>query len=105
MKPAILSSKAREEFLEAVRWIARDHPVSAKALKNAVHQVTRNLGEYPLSGRERTDLASSSVRFLPLTGFPYIIVYDAVLIPPVILRFLHGARDLPELLRDMPSGH
>ena len=54
-----------------------------------------------MSGRERTDLALPPTRFLTLTGFPYIIVYDAALKPPVILRFLHGARDLPELLEEL----
>ncbi len=98
MKPAILSSQARKEFFEALRWIAKDNPASAKALKDVVYQSAQNLGEYPLSGRERLDLALSPVRFLTLTGFPYIIVYDAALKPPVILRFLHGARDFPEIL-------
>ncbi|MBF0138376.1 MAG: type II toxin-antitoxin system RelE/ParE family toxin [Magnetococcus sp. DMHC-1] len=98
MKPAILSPQSREEFLEAIRWIAKDNPASAKALKNAVYQAARNLGNLPLSGYERTNLASSPIRFLPLTGFPYIIVYDAALKPPVILRFLHAARDLPEIM-------
>lgn len=101
MKTAILSTRAREEFLEAIRWIARDNPTSAKALKNAVQQAARNLGNHPLSGYERIDLASPPVRFLTLTGFPYIIVYDAALNPPVILRFLHGARDLPDILMEL----
>ena len=98
MKAAILSSQARKEFLEALRWIAKDNPASAVALKDVVYQAARNLGNHPLSGRECTDLASPPIRFLTLTGFPYIIVYDAALKPPVILRFLHGARDLPSLL-------
>lgn len=101
MKRAILSSLARKEFLEAIRWIASDDPRAAQALRNAVYHAARNLGDHPLSGRERPDLALPPVRFLPLTAFPYIIVYDAALKPPMILRFLHGARDLPELLRDL----
>ncbi|MBF0284065.1 MAG: type II toxin-antitoxin system RelE/ParE family toxin [Magnetococcales bacterium] len=50
MKPAILSSKAREEFLEAIRWIAKDNPSAAMALRNTVHQAARNLGDHPLCG-------------------------------------------------------
>lgn len=101
MKPAILSSQARKEFLEALRWVAKDNPASARALKNVIYQAARNLGEHPLSGRERPDLASSQVRFLTLSGSSYMIVYDAELKPPVILRFLHGARDLPEILSSL----
>jgi len=36
-----------------------------------------------------------------LTGFPYVIVYDAGRRPPAIVRILHGARDLPEILRGL----
>jgi len=35
-----------------------------------------------------------------LTGFPYLIVYNDARRPPLILRILHAARDLPEALRD-----
>ncbi|MBF0604027.1 MAG: type II toxin-antitoxin system RelE/ParE family toxin [Nitrospirae bacterium] len=59
------------------------------------------MGKHPLLGRTYTDLALPPVRFLHLSGFPYIIVYDATLKPPVVLRFLHGARDLPEILKDL----
>ena len=45
------------------------------------------------------DLAGEPYRFLALTGFSYVIVYNADRTPPLILRILHGARDLPELLR------
>ncbi|MBF0164321.1 MAG: type II toxin-antitoxin system RelE/ParE family toxin [Magnetococcales bacterium] len=101
MRPAVFSTRARDEFLEAIRWIARENPAAAKALRDTVWQTARNLGDYPLAGQARTDLAALPVRFIPLRSFLYIIVYDAVMTPPVILRFLHGARDLPELLKDM----
>jgi toxin ParE1/3/4 len=39
--------------------------------------------------------------FLIVSGFPYVIVYDAGREPPLILRVLRGARELPELLRDL----
>jgi plasmid stabilization system protein ParE len=43
----------------------------------------------------------SSDGFLVLRGFPYILVYRANAVPPRILRVLHGARDLPEVLQDL----
>jgi toxin ParE1/3/4 len=36
-----------------------------------------------------------------LTGFPYVVVYDAASLPPRIVRILHGARDLPGALEDV----
>ncbi len=50
MKRAILSSQARKEFLEAIRWIANDDPRAAQALKSAVYHAARHLGDHPLSG-------------------------------------------------------
>ena len=52
------------------------------------------MGEHPRMGVERPELADAPVRFLPLIGFPYVLVYDAETRPPLILRGLHGARDL-----------
>lgn len=52
-------------------------------------------------GKQRRDLAPESVRFLVRRGFPYILVYRANAVPPRILRVLHGARDLPEVLHDL----
>jgi len=31
-------------------------------------------------------------------GFPYLLVYDAGTMPPMIVRFVHQARDLPNVL-------
>jgi toxin ParE1/3/4 len=101
MKRAIFSSRARQEFLKAVRWIAKDNPSSAKSLREVVQKSTLNLAEYPFSGIERIDIAAPPTRFLILPGFSYIIVYDASIKPPVVLRFLHEARDLPELLENL----
>jgi toxin ParE1/3/4 len=35
-----------------------------------------------------------------LTGFPYVIVYNAERRSPLIVRILHAARDLPEALKE-----
>jgi toxin ParE1/3/4 len=58
------------------------------------------LGKHPQGGVVKPVLADLPIRFLMLTGFPYVIVYDADRKPPLILRVLHSARDLPEVLRD-----
>lgn len=101
MKPAVLSLRARQDLLDAVRWIARDNPLAARALTESVAAAARRLGDHPESGFARPALADPPARFLVLTGSPYVIVCDAAMRPPVILRVLHGARDLPELLHDL----
>ena len=100
MEPARLSPQARRDAKDTTRWIMADDPIAARAFRATIHKATILLAEYPLVGRERLDLADPPVRFLSLTEFPYVLVYDSATAPPLILRILHGARDLPELLTD-----
>jgi toxin ParE1/3/4 len=101
MSAAVFAPRARRDLLAAVRWIAKDNPAAARALRDAVIAAARRLGDHPQIGAARPELAGEPYRFLTLTGFPYVIVSNAARTPPLILRILHGARDLPELLRDL----
>ncbi|CAA7621422.1 type II toxin-antitoxin system RelE/ParE family toxin [Magnetospirillum sp. UT-4] len=100
MKPAVFAPQAKRDLVEAVGWIARDNPAAALALRESVARAAHRLGEHPELGAERPALADPPVRFLVLAGFPYVLVYDAAPRPPLVLRVLHGARDLPEALRE-----
>jgi len=40
-------------------------------------------------------------RFWSLRGYPYLLVVDVEHKPPVIVRFVHQARDLPVVLDDL----
>lgn len=59
------------------------------------------MGEHSHIGALRPELAGEPYRFVVLAGFPYVIVYNAERRPPLIVRILHGARDLPEILRNL----
>jgi toxin ParE1/3/4 len=87
-----------------VEWIAHDNPRAAEDLRVAVRHAAKLLGEHPDMGKQRLDLAPETVRFLVLRGLPYILVYRANAVPPRILRVLHGARDLPDVLHDLDRG-
>jgi toxin ParE1/3/4 len=100
MTKAVLSPQARRDLLDAVRWIARDNPAAARALRDGVAVAAVRIGGHGRIGALRPELADEPYRFLTLTGFPYVIVYNAERRPPLILRILHGARDLPEVLRE-----
>jgi toxin ParE1/3/4 len=85
-----------------MEWIAHDNPVAAQGLLDTVLKAAERIGEYPQIGVRRSDLtATARYRFVVLTGYPYLIVYAADRDPPVIVRVLHGARDLPRLLRTL----
>jgi toxin ParE1/3/4 len=84
-----------------VRWISRDNPTAARGLRHALDRAAEYIARYPEVGRLRPEITAKGYRFLPLTGFPYVVVYDGRFSPPLIARILHGARDLPEVLRDL----
>ncbi len=101
MTAARLAPRARHDVLAAIRWIARDNPVAARGLGTAIVEAAEHIGKHPQFGRLRPDLADGPHRFLVLTGFPYVIVCNPERSPPLILRVLHAARDLPEALKDL----
>ena len=99
MSAASLSPAARRDLLAAVRWIAKDNPAAARALRDAVGRAADHIGTHIHLGILRPELTTERYRFVTLTGFPYVIVYNADRRPPLIVRILHGARDLPEVMR------
>jgi toxin ParE1/3/4 len=99
MSAAVLSPRARRDLLGAMRWIAHDNPAAARAFRDAVAKAMHRIGRHVQIGAVRPDLAGEPYRFLTLSGFPYVIVYNKDRNPPLIVRILHGARDFPEALR------
>jgi toxin ParE1/3/4 len=101
MPTAVLAPQARRDVLEATRWIAKDNPTAARGLRAAILKAAQRIGDHPHAGVARPSLADEPFRFMTLTGYPYLIVYDSSRSPPLIVRVLHGARDLPDVLRDL----
>jgi toxin ParE1/3/4 len=100
MTIAVLSPRAQRDLAAAVRWIVKDNPVAARGPRDAVRGAAERIG-HPRIGSLRPDLAREPYRFVILTGFSYVIVYNADRSPPLIVRISHGARDLPEVLRGL----
>ncbi len=72
-------------------------PDASKRVKHRIQEAVRFLGENPGAGHERSDLTMRPVRFWAVHS--YLIVYRSDVNPIHILRVLHGAQDLPALLR------
>ncbi len=98
---ALLTPRAEQEIAEAVGWIAADSPSAARALRDAIMVLAQRIADHPQIGVSRSELAPDPYRFVVVRGFPYLVVYNAARRPPVITRVVHGARDLPELLKDL----
>lgn len=103
MKPT-LSPTAARDFVEASDFLAQDSRRAARDFVDVVDESLSMIGRHPEIGGLRRELADPPVRFWVLKRFPYLIVYDPSLSPVRVLRILHGARDLPELLSDLRSG-
>ena len=100
MTRAALSPAAERDILEIVEWIAAENPVAARGFRVALDKLAATIGEHPRIGTSRPHLASPPIRFLPIRGFPHVVVYTPDRNPPLIVCVLHGARDLPEVLRE-----
>jgi plasmid stabilization system protein ParE len=98
---AKLSLKARQDIRDAAAWIARDDRDAARRFRDRLRAAAVLIGDHAKVGRVRPDLAQEPIRFLALPGFPDLVVYDSSRTPPLVLRVLHGARDLPELMQDL----
>ncbi|MCH2395657.1 type II toxin-antitoxin system RelE/ParE family toxin [Oceanibaculum sp.] len=97
MMEACFTPAAARDVRAAIASITAESPATARALRNSIKTAGRRIGTDPDSGLESLALADPPIRFLILTGFPYVLVYDAAARPALILRMLHGASDLPEL--------
>jgi toxin ParE1/3/4 len=96
---AILAPAAGGDLRTAWHWIRRDSRLAAAAFRTSVSEAADRIGTHRDIGVSRPDLTSEPVRFLFLTRFPYVLVYDPEPTPPVILRVLHASRDIEGVLR------
>jgi toxin ParE1/3/4 len=101
IRPARFTPRARAEIREAAAWIAKDHRGAAVAFRESAASTAQLIGEHPGVGSVRPEIVRAPYRIFVVRGFPYLVVYDPLREPPVIARVVHGARDLPEVLRDV----
>ncbi len=75
--------------------IALDNPTAAQRVVERIEAAEERLGAFPLIGQARSDLAEG-LRHWPIP--PYIILYRVEAERLLIVRIVHGARDLGSLL-------
>lgn len=96
---AIWRSVAEEDLTEAYLYIGADSPEVAERLLDAVGDAVNFLLENPLAGspREFRSARAQGIRSWAPREFPnYLIIYRPVGGDIEVVRFLHGARDLPK---------
>ena len=100
MSPARLSPVAEKDVLSIVEWIADENPAAARAFRAAFDRLATTVADYLRVGMLKPHIGSPPIRFLANRGFPCVVVYTPGPSPPVTIRALHGARLLPEMLRN-----
>ncbi len=83
--------RASADVSEIWEFIARDNIERADAFVDRVDEKFRALAAQPLMGRERKELGPG-IRSIAMA--PYVIFYDALPDGVIIVRVLHGARDV-----------
>ena len=101
MTAAAFTPRARRDLSAAAEWIKTDNRAAARALRDAVINVAERIGRHTKIGRVRTDLLPEPYRFVSLTGFPYVVVYNCKRDPPLIVAVLHTSRDLKRVVKDI----
>jgi len=94
---------AEDDLAEAYAHIGSDSPASAERLLDAVEHAITVLLSRPRAGRAREFRSprAHGLRSWVVTGFEnYLIFYRPQPGGIEVVRFVHGARDIPSLLDD-----
>lgn len=95
MHTVLRTSRAEEDLLDIWEHIADDSLDAADGFLDEIAEVCHRLAENPLAGRAREELAVN-LRSFPVGN--YVVFYQPIENGINVIRVLHGARDLPELL-------
>ena len=90
-----ITAHARADLQEIHSHIAKDNPGAARRFAQRLREKARQLAETPGMGRSREDLRPD------LFSFPvgqYVLFYREQPGGIVLVRVIHGSRDLPALL-------
>jgi plasmid stabilization system protein ParE len=96
MKRFQLSTQAANDIRDIWAYIAADSLVAARKVRLSCLNACQTLANRPGLGHTRLDLTDQPVRFWPVGS--YVIIYDPKTDPLAIIRVLHGARNISNLI-------
>ena len=97
MIPFVLTAAEAEDIQNIDDRLVEDNKAAAERVSDAIEAAMARLAEHPMLGHVRVDLTSRPYRFWSV--YSYLIVYQPAPAPIQIIRVLHGARDITELLK------
>ncbi|AXS42758.1 type II toxin-antitoxin system RelE/ParE family toxin [Breoghania sp. L-A4] len=97
MDRLVVNDQADTDMLDIWCSIAPDDLTAADRLADLFHEKFALLARHPELGRQRTDIGTNA-RAFPVGS--YLILYRTTAAGVEIVRVIHGARDLGDLLDD-----
>ena len=88
-----------EDVLAAWAYLATRSPRSAEKLLRRIEETVALITMFPEGAREREDV-NPAVRQARVKSMRYLVIYRTVDGRLDLLRLVHGARDLPAVLRE-----
>jgi toxin ParE1/3/4 len=91
----IRSAQAEEDLIEIWIYIATDNSTAADRLLEQIDTKCQMLADNPELGQARPDIASG-LRYFPVSR--YLILYRNISAGIEVVRVVHGARHLPDII-------
>lgn len=88
------SHPAKRDIREILAYLNEQSPAAADRFNRVFKEKTSALAQMPEMGRSREDLAIGIRSF---TASKYIILYRPIAGGIVVVRVIHGSRDIPHL--------
>ena len=92
----IRTARAEEDLIEIWMYIAADNPAAADRLLDRIEAKCQMLADNPGLGQARPDIAPE-LRYFPVGR--YLILYREIRQGIEVVRVVHGARHLPDIIR------
>lgn len=97
MPAYLISPEALEDLQSIWDFIAADNPTAADRQVDQLLEAFEQLAQWPGKGHSRSDLTDRPLRFWPVGS--YLVVYREAATPLQIVAILHGARDVPSVIK------
>lgn len=94
MKPFQLTPAAEEDVIEIDTYLSEHAGTAADRVLDGIEATCRLLGEHPGVGRHRDELGPGVMSF-PASSYVVFYTEDQDQSAVMILRILHGHRDIP----------
>ena len=96
-----LLSPAEQDLQELLTYVAADNVTAALTLADKIERELRTLSTHPRLGKIPNDAQLAAMGYRVLVVDNYLIFYKMVGNTVLVYRIVHGARDVPSLLKDL----